>query len=104
MVKVRSLKHVRYVIAGVTPEGSMLPNRQHYWTEPPKGDKRGVAGTWTEELGDATIFQDYSDARAFHKLLKEKYPDVVESNGIKVEIITAKAAMIAKLRVGADNE
>lgn len=101
MVKARSLKHVRYVISGVTPDEAILPNRKHYWCK--SKDAVGV-GNWSEDLGHAEIFQDYADARGFHKMLATKYPDLVETINLKVEIVSAKTAMIAKLRTGAENE
>lgn len=96
MAKARSLKHLRYVLAGITPEDAILPNRVHYWTMP---EHTGLGhGTWTDDLGGASIFQDYAEARDFFKHMQTKYPDLVEKNNIKVEIVPAKSAMMAKLR------
>jgi hypothetical protein len=96
MADARSLKHIRYVVAGKTPEDAMLPNCVHYWTTPEQAGQRG--GTWTEELGAATIFKDYADARDYLNVMKSQYGDLVEKNNIKVQIIPAKKAMMAKLQ------
>lgn len=101
MVKARSLKHVCYLVEGITPdhEESSMPNTVHWWNE-----ANETQTTWTTELGAATVFQHFADARKFLNYLKEKWPQVVRDNKIEIKLYQRKQIMVARLKRGRKEE